>query len=451
MSTHAVFSPSGAKKWMTCTGSVAMEANEPDDTSEYADEGTAAHWLGSTCLTEGKRAEAYLGRIIHVINGVYWPGGNAPKPPLLKGHKRNIEREFAVTADMAEHVNTYIDNIRKFSVLPGAEVMVEERVPISHITGEKDAEGTSDTVIYVPGEVDELQVHDLKFGYGVKVYAKENPQGMMYLLGALRKFEPLFGTPKRFRFIVHQPRLDHLDEWDCSFEELQAFAQEAEAAATAGRMAMEFADNWIGKSNTYLTPGDHCRKSFCKARATCPALAVMMAEGAGADFEVLADIGKKPAGEREKAIGALIPTDLRALGEKAAVIDTMLDWAKQVRARIEAALFEHNNSAEAQQALGCKLVQGKKGNRQWGDETAVLEVMKKMRLKSDEIYDYSVKTPPAMQKVLKDHPKRWNALAPFVTQKDGQPSVTDLADKRPALEIKPAIDEFAATDGSDLA
>ena len=64
MSEHAVYSPSGAKKWMTCSGSIAMEAGEPGDCNEYTDEGTAAHQLASMCLSAEALPSAYLGRIL---------------------------------------------------------------------------------------------------------------------------------------------------------------------------------------------------------------------------------------------------------------------------------------------------------------------------------------------------------------------------------------------------
>jgi hypothetical protein len=448
MSAHALFSPSGAKKWMACSGSVAMEHGQPDDVNEYTDEGTAAHALAAMCLTEEKSPDAFVGRKLVVVNGVYWPGGDAPLPPLARGHKTEIRREFTVSFDMAADVKTYVQNIRKYAALAEAELYVEERVPIEHITFEENAAGTADVVIYVPGEDSELQVHDLKFGRGVMIFAKENPQGMMYLLGALEKLMPLFGIPKRYRFVVHQPRLNHLDEWDCTHRELMVFAKQAQIAAQDSLYALNTRDKWIGKENKFLTAGRHCSDCFCKARATCPALAAFTAKVIGADFEVLGNIAK--ADDAGPGVEELIPTDLRALGEKGAVLDIIQDWCKQVRAKIEAALFEQNNSEVARNALGFKLVQGKKGARKWSDEDAAIEALKKMRLKVEDIYDMSVKTPPALEKVLKDQPKRWAKLTGLIKQEPGQPSVAPLDDSRPAMEIKPAIEEFEAADGSDL-
>jgi hypothetical protein len=47
---HAIFSPSGFKALMLCPAKPAMERGLPDASSDYADEGTAAHFLASYCL-----------------------------------------------------------------------------------------------------------------------------------------------------------------------------------------------------------------------------------------------------------------------------------------------------------------------------------------------------------------------------------------------------------------
>jgi len=452
MSAHAIYSPSGAKKWMTCVGSIAMEAGEPEECNEYTDEGTAAHQLSAMSLSANVPPAGYIGRVLEVVNGVYWPGGSAPLPPRLKGHNADIRREFTVDADMVTPVHDYVNRIREYAAQ--GELMVEERVPVGHITNEEGAEGTADAVVYLDQDGGELQVHDLKYGRGVRVFAEKNPQGMLYLLGALHKFAPLYGAPKRFRFVIHQPRLYHLDEWSCTHDELMSFAAEASKKASAARHALETRKLWMGRDSSYLTAGAHCAKSFCRARATCPALAVFVSKAVGADFEVLAAASdpKRTDIKPDKAIAALIPTDLKALGEKGAVLDIIADWCKQVRAKIEAALFESMNSGQAQGALGFKIVEGKKGNRQWANEAEAEALMKKKRMKVEEIYDMSVKTPPAIEKALKDeHPAWWKELNALVTQKKGQPSVTELADKRPALVLTPVDDEFTVYGENDLA
>ena len=50
---HALLSPSSSHRWLKCPASVALSKDMPDETSEYAEEGTKAHRLAELyCLKE---------------------------------------------------------------------------------------------------------------------------------------------------------------------------------------------------------------------------------------------------------------------------------------------------------------------------------------------------------------------------------------------------------------
>lgn len=83
---HATLSPSGAVRWMTCPGSVALTKDMADTSSKYADEGTDAHELAALCLETNTNAGAYLGRV------------------LTEGH--------TVDDDMARYVQQYVNYVR---------------------------------------------------------------------------------------------------------------------------------------------------------------------------------------------------------------------------------------------------------------------------------------------------------------------------------------------------
>jgi len=58
------------------------------------------------------------------------------------------------------------------------------------------------------------------------------------------------------------------------------------------------------------------------------------------------------------------------------------------------------------------------------------------------MYDFSLISPTSAEKLLKAKPKRWSKAQELITQADGKPSVAPESDKRPALVITPAADDF---------
>jgi len=153
VSTHARLSPSSSERWINCPASPAVAASYPPSSSEFADEGTAAHTLASWCLEGDKDAAAFLGRLIEV------PSREGGQP-----------RRFEVDEEMAGYVQEYVDETREWLQFDGARLFVEQRLSIEHVTGEPGATGTSDAVIVVPRMVTcDIVVRDLKYGQGVGV------------------------------------------------------------------------------------------------------------------------------------------------------------------------------------------------------------------------------------------------------------------------------------------
>lgn len=418
---HALLAPSGAERWMTCIGAPAMEANCPDETTEYADEGTAAHALAAMCLTENNDPAAYEGRVLLIRNGVYVPDtirGQAPG---------SVERSFEVDDSMIENVRTYVNSIREYAML--GELHIEQRLSISHITGEKDAEGTSDAVITCIAQR-ELGVHDLKYGMGVQVFAERNPQLMMYALAALAEFDPTGEDYDNVRLVIHQPRLGHLDEWVCPVPTLLAWGYN-EAKPKAAQALAVFKSGVV--SSDLHASEAACR--FCKAKATCPELARTVSEAVFGDFDAI---------DAQKTPEIILPATPDLIAHRMGRVEMVEDWCKAVRAKTDSLL------RSGEPVSGWKLVVGKKGNRKWGDESAVIKLLKGMRLKITEMYKMTVLTPTAAEKFLKPTPKRWAQLVPLITQEPGNAHVAPEKDTRPAYVVPNAADDFAADDGSDL-
>jgi hypothetical protein len=377
---------------MACPGSVTLEADFPDTSSAYAREGTAAHELAAMVLEDpSSTANHYVGKKIAFDDHgeeVVWP----------------------ITKEMADYVDDYVNFVRERAV--GKILHVECKLSIGHITGEDGATGTSDVVI-IDREQEAIEVIDLKYGMGVRVDAENNEQMQFYALGALYEYE-LISDFSWVTMVIHQPRLNHVSEWNIPVDQLRRFEDEARHAADKVR--------W--EEPTFNPSEKQCR--FCKAKATCPALRAEVTEivgGAATLDEFTPQTVDSQSGDN------YLPMAMSKVG-------MVEDWCKAVRAEVERRLLA------GQTVDGYKLVEGRKGNRAWSDEGAVEQLFKSFRLRQEEMYDFKLISATKAEKLLKANPKRWAKAEQLITRSDGKPSVAPATDKRPAMDVKPVLDDF---------
>lgn len=159
---HAVLSASSSHRWLHCNPSARLELEFEDRETEAAAEGTAAH-----ALAEHKLRKALKMRSTRPVS------------------KYDSDEMEMYTDGYLEFVLEAIEEARQDC--PDPKVLIEQRLDFSCYV--PDGFGTGDCLI-VADKL--LHIIDLKYGQGVLVNAEENPQMMLYALGALRIFDCLY-------------------------------------------------------------------------------------------------------------------------------------------------------------------------------------------------------------------------------------------------------------------
>ena len=392
---------------MNCVGSIAATQDIPDEPSEFAAEGSVAHEIAARCLKLDTNAADYIGEELE-----------------SDGFK------FTVDAEMAEFVQIYVDEIRE---IPGEQKDIEELLDMLPVYGVDNQFGTGDTIILNTAEAI-LEVHDLKFGRGVTVYAEDNEQLYSYGAAAYKLYESVCDW-KAIKVCIHQPRIfGHYDEYILTPAEIEAFILRASVAAERA-MALIGADADTIKAN--LTPSPKgCRWCPLKDFGRCEALTNYVHKTV---FDNFTDLSQ-PEELTVRDTIELKPEGLAACLDR---LDIIAKWAAGISA---AGLSRVKGGLELP---GYKMVAGKKGSRAWKDKEAE-EIMKAARIKTDVMYAKKLITPTVAEKLFeKSKPKIWNKLLAIITQSDGKPSLAPASDKRAAMVTAAAFEDVSGISAQD--
>lgn len=371
MAKHALLSASSASRWLNCPKSVRLTEDIPDgESSSFAAEGTLAHAIAEDYLREyatgkGRTVEDYV------------------VPEKFKGNPLFYDGMYQDVTPYLEYVVSTFEGKSRVATLD-----IEARLDFSKYV--PSGFGTGDAVIIDNGT---LEICDLKFGKGVLVEAENNPQIMLYGLGALHAYDYIFDI-RNVKMTIVQPRLDHVASFVLSADELRDWGNN-----TVSPIA-KLAYNGQGDQKA----GDWCR--WCKIKATCKA----RAEKQGQTVAMMAE-------------AELTDDQICQILTASAEIKA---WLSDIESHTVQRL------SDGETLPGWKLVEGR-SNRKIKEPEALAEKLLNCGVDAARIYKpQELQSLTALEKAVGK--ARFNELCgEFVYKPQGKATLVPESDKRPAL------------------
>ena len=372
MSKHSLLSPSGAHRWLNCTPSARLEQEFVDTESLAAREGTAAHAL----------CEHKLKKALHIRS----------KRPRSDFDSDEMEE---CSDDYVDFVMEQYQAIKENCQDP--ILLIEQHLDFSCYVPE--GFGTGDCIIIAD---EKAHIVDFKYGQGILVEAKNNPQMMLYALGVLDLYDSLYDI-KEVSMSIFQPRRENVSTWTVSVKDLKEWAEnELKSKAL-------LAYNGEGE---YLL-GAWC--TFCRASVRCRARAEENLKLAQMEFKqppLLSD------SEIEEILG---------------ILPNLTKWASEILNYATDAAVNHGK-----QWHGFKVAEGR-SNRKYRDEEKVAEIAIEAGYK--DIYRQSLIPLTEMQRLMGKE-KFESLLGDFIYKPVGKPTLVPVTDKRVAMNVADAKTEF---------
>jgi hypothetical protein len=400
---HSIFAPSASAMWLNCPGSLIPNLLAPDNAGEDAAVGTVFHEVMET-----------------------WNRTNE-RPDYLVGEQRTAEAggtKYIITID-DEMLEYAADCRRWIAPLVPHIIGVEWKVDFSALTPLPRQRGTADLVAR---KEHTLYIRDWKYGKGVRVYAEQNTQLMLYAYGAYSALsEREQDWIDRINVGIAQPRLGVFEDWTIGIEALLTWANGV--AKPAARAA------WRLDAPRKPSP-KACQ--WCKVRGSCSALAQQTTVLVDASFEDLSDEPRDPKTMTTAALAKV------------------KRWRKTVEAWFADAEAELQRRVEAgETGHGFKMAQGR-SRRAWKNERVTETVLKRLGLPEGKIIIRELLSPNQAEAVLKAHgiggAEQKNLLAVLVHRPPGKPTLVEDSDPRPALPAPAdgAFDDIDNMEDTDL-
>lgn len=385
---HALLSASSASRWMTCTAAPRFEAQFPETTSEYAEEGRLAH-----ALCELKVMKKFT---------------NSLNTRTYNSRLNKLKKEQLYADEMDRTSDLYVEHLTEKAMGYDSPPLVNAEVKVDFSEYVPDGFGTCDCIM-IGGDM--LDITDYKNGSGVPVSAVNNPQMRLYALGALKKYEPFYGGMiKRVRMTIDQPHLqDEPESETITVDELKVWGEKIKPIA-------QIAYSGFGE----FKPGDHCR--FCRGKAQCRARAD--ANTALEDFKDLLLPTAKNIKQSQQNAGADAPAMLThdEIGELLVRGQHLVQWYKDLEEYALGALLN------GEEIAGWKAVAGR-SNRTFSDQAAALAAVIAAGYDESLVYERKPKTLTELEELMgkKDFAEK---IGQFVIKPLGKPTLAPMSDKR---------------------
>lgn len=377
-SRHALLSPSSSHRWLNCTPSARLEEKVEDQGSSFAEEGTCAHALCEIKLRD--------------LMG-YQPEPNEFEDLKDKWYDKSMEDYTDEYVTLV--YGKYLDAQKRD---PNALLFIEKTLDFSSWIPESF--GTCDAIIVSEGEV---EVFDFKYGKGVEVSAVENPQMMIYALGAMVDYDLEYNI-KTVRMTIVQPRVSNFSEWEISMADLRKWA--TETLAVKARLAI------MGEGEHQA--GGWCK--FCKIKARCSALA-----------------NKMMACYTQNEVKELITDE--QMGDILTLIPTIKTWCTAVE---DYALAQ---ALAGKRFKGHKLVEGRAIRKITDSDTLVARLLDTGHSTSDIFKPAELRSLGDLEKTVGK--KNFAELAKGCIEKpQGKPTLVPESDKRQEWNVSSAALDF---------
>ncbi|WPK70090.1 hypothetical protein EUCA11A_42870 [Eubacterium callanderi] len=304
--------------------------------------------------------------------------------------------------EMEEHSDAYVEFVMEQLELAKQSctdplILIEQRLDFSCYVPQ--GFGTGDCIIIADKK---LHIIDFKYGMGVLVDAVDNPQMKLYALGALEIYDSLYDI-EEVSMTIFQPRRENVSTWTIRVEDLKAWA-EKELKPKAKKA-------YDGEGE-YL-PGEWC--TFCRAAVKCRARAEEKLKLAQSEF---------------KLPPLLTDSEIEEVLSK---LSDLTKWANEIIAYATDAAVNHGKEWH-----GFKVVEGR-SVRKFKDEDAVAKVAKANGYK--DIFRQSLITLTEMERLM-GKSKFEKILGDLIYKPPGKPTLVPLSDKRPAMNVSNAKNEF---------